>query len=127
MAADVPDSAQVSQLLSEAKAQAFQLKEDAATLQSFTGSNLGWQSHAAVVNQMKEHVNAWATSLPSWKKTANQLHLGSKLPSTGSGPCYRNSLPSWCIGTVKSFPPMPIARRKSRASVYRRAGMFGID
>jgi hypothetical protein len=87
MAADVPDSAQVSQLLSEAKAQAFQLKEDAATLQSFTGSNLGWQSHAAVVNQMKEHVNAWATSLPSWKKTANQLHLGSKLPSTGSGPC----------------------------------------
>jgi hypothetical protein len=70
MAADVPDSAQVSQLLSEAKAQAFQLKEDAATLQSFTGSNLGWQSHAAVVNQMKEHVNAWATSLPSWKKTA---------------------------------------------------------
>src|SRR5579864_317879 len=54
----VQDSDHVSQLLSDAKTQTFQLREDASTMESFKRSNLGWESHAATVSEMKEHVNA---------------------------------------------------------------------
>lgn len=57
-AADVQDSEQVSKLLSEAKTMAFQLKEDAATMESYTRTNVSWESHAVQINQIKEHVNA---------------------------------------------------------------------
>jgi hypothetical protein len=57
-AADAPDSEQVSSLLSEAKTMAFQMKEDAETMESYTRSNVSWQSHATAINQIKEHVNA---------------------------------------------------------------------
>jgi len=57
-AADVPDSEQVSKLLSEAKTMAFQVKEDAVTMESFTRMDASWESHAAAINQIKEHVNA---------------------------------------------------------------------
>jgi len=56
-AADVPDSEQVNKLLSDVKTQAFELKEDAATMESYSRWNLNWESHAAAVNQMREHVN----------------------------------------------------------------------
>ena len=78
--ADVPDSEQVSKLLSEAKTMAFQLKEDAATMESFTRMNVSWQSHAEAINQIKEHVNALGrhvaklkdarNSAAPWQKTA---------------------------------------------------------
>ena len=61
--ADVPDSEQVSKLLSEAKTQAFQLREDASTMESYTRSNASWQSHSAAVDQMKEHINAAGRTL----------------------------------------------------------------
>jgi hypothetical protein len=57
-AADVPDSEQVSKLLSETKTMAFQLKEDAATMESFTRMNVSWESHKVTINQIKDHVNA---------------------------------------------------------------------
>jgi len=57
-AADVPDSEQVSKLLSEAKTMAFQLKEDAVTMESFTRMNVSMESHAVAINQIKDHVNA---------------------------------------------------------------------
>jgi hypothetical protein len=56
-AADVPDSEQVSKLLSEAKTMAFQVKEDAVTMESFTRMNVSWDAHAAAVAQMREHIN----------------------------------------------------------------------
>ena len=52
----VQDSDQVSKLLSDAKTQTFQLREDASTMESYTRSNLSWESHAAGVNEMKEHI-----------------------------------------------------------------------
>jgi len=55
---DVPDSEQVSKLLSETKTMAFQLKEDAATMESFTRMNVSWESHKITINQIKDHVNA---------------------------------------------------------------------
>jgi len=69
----------VSQLLSEAKTQAFQLNEDAGMMESFTYSELGWESHAAAITKIKDDVNAMGrtltkldeartTALP-WQKT----------------------------------------------------------
>jgi hypothetical protein len=77
---DVPDSEQVSKLLSETKTMAFQLKEDAATMESFTRMNVSWENHKVTINQIKDHVNALlkqvqklndakATASP-WQKTA---------------------------------------------------------
>jgi DNA repair exonuclease SbcCD ATPase subunit len=81
-AGEVPDSYKVSQLLSQAKTQAYQLKEDASALQSFVGSatELQAQSHAVVLNQIKDHVNTVgrqlaqleqnSTDASPWQKTA---------------------------------------------------------
>ena len=57
-AADNPDSEQVSKLLSEAKTMAFELKEDAVTMESYTRMNVSMESHAAAINQVKDHINA---------------------------------------------------------------------
>lgn len=80
-AADVPgDSKEVSDLLSQAKTQAIQLKTDASDMESFTLSNLSWQSHAAKITEIKEHVNAVGKTVSklnqakdtasSWQRTA---------------------------------------------------------
>jgi hypothetical protein len=73
-AAEAPDSEQVSKLLSEAKTMAFQLKEDAVTMESFTRMNVSWQSHAAAINQIKDHINALgrqATKLKDARSTGS--------------------------------------------------------
>ena len=73
-AADVPDSEQVSKLLSEAKTMAFQLKEDAETMEGYARSNVSWESHAIAITQIKEHVNALgrqAAKLKDAKNTAS--------------------------------------------------------
>jgi hypothetical protein len=80
-AADIPgDSKGVSDLLSQAKTQAIQLKNDAADMESFTLSTLSWQSHAAKITEIKEHVNAVGKTVSKlnqakdtaspWQKTA---------------------------------------------------------
>ena len=51
------DSAQISRLLSQAKSHATQLDSDAAELESFSNSNLTWQSHAHQLEIIREHVN----------------------------------------------------------------------
>jgi hypothetical protein len=57
-AADVPDNQQVNKLLSETKTMAFQLKEDAGIMESFTRTNVSLESQAVAINQFKDHVNA---------------------------------------------------------------------
>jgi hypothetical protein len=57
-AAEAPDSGQVSKLLSEAKTAAFQVKEDAVTMESFTRMNVSAEAHKAAINVMREHINA---------------------------------------------------------------------
>jgi hypothetical protein len=54
--ANVSDSEQVSNLLSDAKTLAFQLKEDAVIMESYTLMNVSWENHAAAINQVREHV-----------------------------------------------------------------------
>jgi len=70
-AADAPDSEQVSKLLSEAKTMAFQLKEDAVTMESFTRMNVSWQSHAAAINQIKDHINVLGRQVAKLKDARN--------------------------------------------------------
>lgn len=57
-AAEVADSAQVTKLLGEAKTQAFQLKEDAVTMESFNRMTVSREMQADTINQIKDHVNA---------------------------------------------------------------------
>lgn len=56
-------AADVDQLLQQARTQALQLRRDSATLESFTRSNLSWQSHTAQVNTIRTHVNDLGSTL----------------------------------------------------------------
>jgi len=67
-AADAPDSEQVSKLLSEAKTLAFQVKEDAVTMESYTRMNVSWEAHSAAIHQIKEHVNALGRQVTKLKE-----------------------------------------------------------
>jgi hypothetical protein len=71
-AAGAPDSEKVTKLLSEAKTMAFQVKEDAATMESFTYMNVSWESHASTINQMKDHVNALGRQVDKLKAARNE-------------------------------------------------------
>jgi hypothetical protein len=51
------DSAEINSLLSQAKSHAVLAADDAAALESFTHSQLGWQAHASKLEAMKTHVN----------------------------------------------------------------------
>ncbi len=55
--ASTADSAEVSQLLSEAKSHAVELNHDASEMESFTRSNLSWESHAGQIEKIKRHTN----------------------------------------------------------------------
>jgi uncharacterized phage infection (PIP) family protein YhgE len=72
-AADIPgDSKEVSDLLSQVKTEAIQLKTDAADMESFTLSpNLNWQSHAAKITEIKEHVNKAGDTLSKLNQARN--------------------------------------------------------
>lgn len=54
---NVKDSEHVNTLLADAKVEAMALQKDAGDLDSYTRSSDNWRIHAAVLEQMKEHVN----------------------------------------------------------------------
>jgi hypothetical protein len=51
------DSADVAKLLSDTKAVAVRLKTDSSLMESFTRSNMSWQSYAGKLNTIKAHIN----------------------------------------------------------------------
>lgn len=75
-----PDSKEVSDLLSQARTQAAQLNRDASDMESFTHSNVGWQTHAYEIMMIRDNVNAMGktvaklneaqTEASPWQKTA---------------------------------------------------------
>jgi uncharacterized protein (DUF2342 family) len=79
-AADFSDSEHVSKLLSEAKVMAFQVKEDAVTMESFTRMNVSVENQAVAINKIKEDVNTLGRQVDKlkaargeaspWQKTA---------------------------------------------------------
>jgi len=52
------DSPQVTKLLSEAKTQAYQIKEDAIFMESFSYVSVSREAHAVAINTIIEHINA---------------------------------------------------------------------
>jgi hypothetical protein len=70
-AADAVESDKISSILSTAKIQAFQLKEDADLLETYTRSNVGWEAHADAVNTMKENVNKMGKLLEQLQNNRN--------------------------------------------------------
>ena len=61
----------VAKLLSEAKTLTFHLKKDAVTMESYTRMNVSWESHAAAINQNREHVNALGRQVTKLKDARN--------------------------------------------------------
>jgi hypothetical protein len=53
----IGDSADINQLLADTKAEAAELKADSENMNSFTNSNLTWQSYASQIELVKGHVN----------------------------------------------------------------------
>jgi hypothetical protein len=51
------DSAQVSNLLQQARASAIQLKADSNEMETYSQNQLHWTTHARQINRVKEHVN----------------------------------------------------------------------
>lgn len=66
-AADKPDSEEVSKMLSDARTMAFQLKDDAQTMATFTGMKVSWATHRDAIAQIKEHANALAKQVDKLK------------------------------------------------------------
>jgi len=50
-------AADVTGLFQEARTTAAQLNRDAAIMESYTRSNLSWQTHSAQITRIKEHIN----------------------------------------------------------------------
>ncbi len=58
MRAQQADGERISKLLSEAKAEAVQLRNDSDELVSITRSSKAWQTYGEKIEMIKEHVNA---------------------------------------------------------------------
>ena len=56
-AAEKGDSAQINQLLADAKAEAIQLRDDSGDMDSFVRSRPSWVSYAGKVEMVKGHLN----------------------------------------------------------------------
>ena len=57
VAQSAKDSEEVSGLLAEAKMKAIQLKQDADEIKIFVQSTRAWETHAAKLDEIKEHIN----------------------------------------------------------------------
>jgi hypothetical protein len=57
LAPSYKDSEEVSGLLAEAKRKAIRLKQDAEEIKSFVQSTGAWETHAAKLDEIKEHIN----------------------------------------------------------------------
>ncbi len=56
-ATEAGDSVDINKLLADAKAEAVELKNDSAHMESFVRSNISWQSYASKIEMIKGHVN----------------------------------------------------------------------
>jgi hypothetical protein len=58
------ENSEVAQLLLQAKEHAAELSADADEMEALTRSNTSWETHAAKLEEIKEHVNAMGQLLP---------------------------------------------------------------
>jgi hypothetical protein len=50
-------AADLATLFQEARTTASQLRKDAATMETYTRSNLSWQSHGSQITEIRQHIN----------------------------------------------------------------------
>jgi predicted RNA-binding Zn ribbon-like protein len=74
-AASEVESERVSKILSDAKMQAFQLKEDAEQLETFSRATGSWASHVEAINKIKENVNIMGRLLAKLQENRNSAAL----------------------------------------------------
>lgn len=67
-ATETGDSAQISTLLADAKAEAVELKHDSAEMESFTKSKLNWETYGRKVELIREHINKTGKLLAQMKE-----------------------------------------------------------
>lgn len=65
------DSKEVSDLLSQAKTQAAQLKTDASDMESFTRLSVSWETHAAKISAIKDDVNKVGETVAKLNQASN--------------------------------------------------------
>lgn len=82
-----PDSADITKLFADTKAEAVQLKTDSGEMDSFTRSKLSWKSYADKLNKIKGHVN-----------DAGQLVAKLKAAESTGSP--------WQQATIKRIEPL---------------------
>jgi hypothetical protein len=71
-----PESDQLTQLLGEARAEAAELAKDADETESLIRNDVSWQTHAEMLDGVKEHVNNMARIVDKLKATRSS---GSEL------------------------------------------------
>src|SRR5579863_533360 len=74
-AANEVESEQVSKILSDAKMQAFQLKEDAEQLETFSRASGNWASHVEAITKIKGNVNTMGRLLAKLQENRNSAAL----------------------------------------------------
>jgi len=85
-AADNPDSAQVTKLLSETKTLAFQVKEDAVYMESFNRTNASRETQAAAINTLRDDINALGRQVAKLKAAAAEASPWQKTVITRIDP-----------------------------------------
>ena len=105
-AGDVPDSDHVTKLLSEAKTMAFQLKEDAVMMTGFTHMNLGWESHAMAINQVRNHVNEMGKQAAKLKDARAEASPWQKSAIDRIGP-YLDELEGYTTAVIERVNKQP--------------------
>jgi hypothetical protein len=74
LASSIGDSKEISTLLSEAKSESIELREDAEKMETFTRSKVSWETFAMQINKIRDHVN----------KTGELLAKLNQVRETGS-------------------------------------------
>jgi hypothetical protein len=84
-----PDSKEVSDLLNQAKSQANQLTTDATEMESFTRSNLAWETQASKINAIKGDVNAVSQTVAKLKDEESMASAWQKMAIARIQPLLR--------------------------------------
>jgi chromosome segregation ATPase len=77
-AAPPEDNKEVSQLLEDIKDQAAALQRDSDELETFTRSDMSWQSHAEELDRIKERINAIGKTISRLQSLRNSCHSGTR-------------------------------------------------
>ena len=127
-AVNAVEAAQVAKTLSDAKVQAYQLREDVDEMESYTRSNTTWEAHVDAINRIKEDVNAMGRLITKLQADRDGIeyngghHHLDKYPQRVKTAEYQNYLEAIApTRRIVSLPPSPISSTMGRASSISNA------